>query len=102
MNKLTIEALSPAAFAAALEAMPHETRANVTATEHGIPWATVTISPMTDTTWAVFPCYLTMTAQGDTRKRGQAGVVLYLNDIPTTRRHALSVVIERARRMASL
>jgi len=93
-----IEAPSVAAFAHALAALPHETRATVTALEHGTPWATVSISPMTDTRRAVFPNYLESSATGDTRKRGQCGASFDA----ATAQHALRVVIERARRMASL
>jgi hypothetical protein len=100
MERLTVEAPSLAAFSAHLAAMPHETRANVTATEHGEPWATVTISPLTDTRRSVFPNYLQSTAVGDSRKRGQCGVSF--TDNPAERSHALAVVIERARRMAKL
>lgn len=94
MDNITIEAPSVAAFAHALTALDHETRANVTATEHGTPWARVDVSPMTDTTRAVFPTDGDG-FRGDDRKRGQAGVML----TPSNAATALPVVVNRARRM---
>lgn len=96
MERITTEALSVAAFAGYLASLPHETRANVTATERGVPWATVNVSPMTDTLRAVQPCYLETTAIGDQRKRGQCGVSYRAQDATTH----LPIVVERARRMA--
>lgn len=93
---ITVEALSVAAFGQALQAMPHETRATVVATEHGTPWATVDISPMTDTVRAVFPNY-PGGGRGDTERRtGHMGVMLYRGDNSLV----LRTVIDRARRMA--
>ena len=98
METITIEAKSVAAFTQALAALPHETRADVTATEAGTPWATVDISPMTDTTRAAFPNYLTG-GRGDAERRtGHMGVVLYGGR--TDNSHALGVVVNRARKMA--
>lgn len=93
----TVEALSVASFVNHLATLPHETRATITATEHGAPWATVTISPTTDTARSVFPCYLNSSTIGDTRKRGQSGVMVQFGN-PTD---ALRLVVERARRMAA-
>lgn len=99
MDIISIEALSVAAFADALAALPHDARAYVTATEHGTPWAIVSVSPMTDTLRAVFPL-LPMPngkgCQGDTRKRGQAGVSYRTGETGHVR-----TVVERARRMHS-
>lgn len=92
-----LEAKSVAAFTNALEALDHETRATITATEAGEPWATVTVSPMTNTRRSVFPNYLDTTTRGDTRKRGQSGVHYVAGSAES--RHALVTVIERARRM---
>ena len=92
---ITLEAPSIAAFAHALAELDHETRAVVTATEHGTPWAAVEVSPMTDTYRAVFPTDLAG-ARGDTRKRGQAGVMATARDGWRT----LPLVIGRARRLA--
>ena len=94
MNTITIEALSPASFARQLAELDHETRATVVATENGYPWARVEVSPMTDTYRAVFPLDHNGT-RGDSRKRGQAGVMTTARDGYAT----LPLVIERARRM---
>lgn len=91
---LTVEALSVAAFATALANMPHETRANVTATERGEPWACVSVSPMTDTARAVFPLYADG-VRGDTGRRvGHRGAT-----VRGPLDQGYRVVIERSRRM---
>ena len=95
MNTITVEAPCVAAFVTTLNGMDHETRAVVTATENGHPWAHVHLSPMTDTLRAAFPVDA-YGVRGDTRKRGQSGVTVGRDG--ATR--ALSVVVERARRMA--
>lgn len=97
-DMLSIEAPSVAAAIHAVGSLNHETRAAITFTEHGVPWATVSISPMTDTRRAAFPVYLETTVTGDSRKRGQCGA--HFNAAES--RHALRVVIERARKMAKL
>ncbi|MDL5351162.1 hypothetical protein [Microbacterium sp. zg-YB36] len=94
-QKLTIEAKSVAAFATLLADMPHETRATVTATENGTPWATVSIAPTTDTRRTAFPNILGTTAVGDSRKRGQSGARFTAGEA----RDALRVVIYRAAKM---
>ena len=99
LERLTIEAPSVAALARALGDLAHETRAIVTATERGNPWAVVDISPMTDSARAIFPCYPDPDFggfRGDTAKRGQSGVIVYSG---RDNSHALTTVIERARRM---
>jgi hypothetical protein len=92
-NIITVEALSPAAFAHSLAALDHETRAVVVATENGQPWARVDIAPMTDTRRAVFPLD-SHGVRGDTRKPSCSGVMVTKGNP-----QALFVVIERARRM---
>lgn len=94
MNRITVEAPSVAAFAHALAELDHETRAIVTATEHGTPWAAVDVSPMTDTARAVFPTDLDG-IRGDTRRRGQSGVM-----VRGRAETPLVTVVDRARRMA--
>lgn len=89
---ITVEAASTAAFADVLAALDHETRAVVTATHNGTPWATVEVSPLTDTARSVFPTDRAG-VRGDTRRRGQSGAI-FRDD-----RHPLVVVIDRARRM---
>jgi len=91
---ITLEALSVASLAHQLAELDHETRATVVATENGTPWARLDVSPMTDTHRAVFPLDANG-VRGDTSKRGQAGVMATARDGFS----ALSVVIERARRM---
>lgn len=93
MSALTIEARSIAALATAIQALDIETRATIVATENGAPWATLSISHLTDSKRAVFPLYQNG-VQGDTRKRGQAGVISTATDS-----HPLTVVIGRAARM---
>jgi len=93
-ESLTLEALSPAALAHALAALPLETRATVTATEGGTPWAVMHIAPLTDSARSAFPLDRNGVG-GDTRKRGQSGAIVRHADSSA----ALSVVIERARRM---
>lgn len=93
MQSLTIEAPSVAAFANALQSLEHETRATVTATERGKPWAVVNIAPATDTRRSVFPLDR-HNVRGDTRKRGQSGVMFTARDTS-----ALHTVIQRAARM---
>jgi hypothetical protein len=92
--RLTVEAPSVAAFAHALTELAHETRAVVVATEAGTPWAAVEVSPLTDTKRAVFPTDLDG-IRGDTRKRGQAGVIVTPGVWV-----GVATVIQRARRMA--
>ena len=90
-----------AAFAHVLARLPHETRAIVSATDvSGQVWATVEVSPMTDTMRAVFPTYSTG-LRGDTNRRGQSGIA-YRGTSPGDYLQPLNVVIERARRMASI
>jgi hypothetical protein len=96
MNTITVEAPCLAAFVTALTGMDHETHAVVTATENGRPWARVELSPMTDTLRAVFPVDA-YGLRGDARKRGQSGVVVGTGNATA----ALSVVVNRARRMAA-
>lgn len=95
-ERITVEAPSVAAFAHALAALPHETYAVVTATENGTPWASVQVSPSTDTQRAVFPVDA-YGVRGDTRKRGQSGVLV--SGTNGYGWHALPSVINRARRM---
>ena len=90
----TVEAPSLAAFVHALAALDHELRAVVVATEGGVPWAQVEVSPMTNTYRAVFPLRRDG-FRGDTRKRGQAGVMATARDGFSS----LPVVVERARRL---
>ena len=94
-QRTTVEAPSVAAVVAALAALPHETRAVVTATENGAPWAHVEVRPLTDTSRSAFPV-CAEGVRGDTRKRGQSGVIVG----PGSSDRALRVVVERARRMA--
>ena len=96
MEALTIEAKSVAALSRAIQELDHETRARITATENGAPWAYLTVSPMTDTMRSVFPNLNGSGALGDTRKIGQSGVAYRANEAA----HALAVVINRAIRMA--
>lgn len=95
MESMIVEALSVASFAQMLADLDHETRAIVTATENGEPWAHVSITPMTDTVRSVFPVHASG-AIGDTRKVGQCGVMVRGE---SSRGHLVTVV-ERARRMA--
>lgn len=95
MERIDVDALSAASFARIIAALPHETRAVVTAHEHGTPWATVLVTPMTETLRSVFPCY-PGGGTSDTSRQGQSGVMLGTGD----NAHALQVVIARARRMA--
>jgi hypothetical protein len=94
-----IEAPSVAAFATAILALPLDTRGDYVATEHGAPWARVSVAPYAgDLGRAVFPLY-DNGAQGDSRKRGQCGVSYSHREQSTTGTHHLRVVVERARRM---
>lgn len=92
--RIELEAVSVASFARQLAELDHETRAVVTATESGVPWATVEISPLTDARRSAFPTYLSG-IRGDTRKRGQSGA----HFTKWAAADVLSTVIERARRM---
>lgn len=97
METLTIEAKCQAAFAVALIALDHETRAIVTATENGRPWASVRVSPSTDTKRAVFPVNRNGTG-GDTERHVSARGALVPSHIDNVNvRGALAVVIDRAR-----
>lgn len=94
-TKITIEALSPASLCRQIADMPHETRAVVTATENGKPWAVLDISPLTDTKRSAFP----LAAGGwigDTRKRSESGVMFGAGQDGA---HALSLVVNRAAKM---
>jgi hypothetical protein len=99
MDTISVEALSPAAFVAALDALPHETRAVVVATERERPWAYVVVSPMTDTCRSLFPA-MPGGVTGDTRRRSAQGVMTRTADVAGNRR-PLGLVVERARRMAN-
>jgi hypothetical protein len=95
---IALEALSPASLLAQIIDMPHDTRAEIIATENGTEWARLRISPMTDSARSVFPlmpCGVT----GDTRKAGESGVIVSPN-VSTDMRRALSTVINRAARMS--
>ena len=98
-DTITIPALSVAAFAAALADLPHETRAVVVAVEDGTPWATVRVSPLTDSARSVFPCY-EGGATGDTERRTGHRGVMFGAGLTQDRAKALHTVIDRARRMA--
>lgn len=91
---MTVEAPSAAAFARYVLDLAHETRADITAAENGRVWARLSVSPMTDFQRAAFPLDRDG-VRGDTRKRGQSGVMF------TRDRGPLLTVIERARRMWS-
>jgi hypothetical protein len=93
-----VPALSPASFSAYLAELPAETRGDYVATEHGRPWARVSVGPYGSLSLAVFPVGAAG-ERGDTRKRGQAGVVLSLTSSSSARRDAALLVIGRARRM---
>lgn len=93
MQNLTLEAASPASLARQLVELDHETRANVTATYNGEPWARLDIKPTTDTARSIFPTGPTG-VRGDTRKRGQSGVMIQGTDTA-----AILTVINRARKM---
>lgn len=95
MQTITIEALSAASLARQIDALDHETRAQIVATENGAPWAYLDVSPMTDTRRSVFPNY-EGNFRGDMRKAGQSGV----HFVTGAGSHELSVVINRAARMA--
>ena len=91
---ITLEALCHASAVSLLDDLERETRWDVTLTENGKPWARVQVAPLTDSKRSAFP--LTLDGHtGDTRKRGQAGAV-----VGPDSRHALSVVVDRAARMA--
>ena len=94
MDSYSVEAPSAASFARQLAELDHETRAFITATENGHPWATVEVSPSTNHQRSAFPTSLSG-VRGDTRKRGQSGVMFNASNA----RDVLPIVIERARRM---
>lgn len=71
---IMIDALSVASFARQINDLDHETRGIYAACENGQVWAVLDVSPMTDTMRAVFPCDANGN-RGDTRKRGQSGVM---------------------------
>lgn len=97
---ITIEAKSIAALTREIAELPHGTYATVVATESGAPWATLDISPMTDTRRAIFPNY-PGAFRGDTSKRGQSGVHYDTkHDTQATTRKAIETVVARAARMA--
>ena len=63
--------------------------------EGGRPWATLDVSPD-----AVFPMWPGVPPfRGDTSKRGQSGV--WIGAMQSDRRHALTLVINRARKMSA-
>lgn len=95
MQTITIEAKSAASLAHQIEALDHEARAQVVATENGQAWAYLDVSPMTASRRSVFPNYAG-NFRGDTRKAGQSGV----HYVTGNGSHELSVVINRAARMA--
>ena len=90
---MMIEALSPASAARQILALDHETRGVVTLTENGTPWAHVEVSPMTNTMRSAFPVD-SHGVRGDTRKRGQSGVMFGKRDTD-----ALILVLRRAQKM---
>jgi len=93
--RIELEAVSVASFARQLAELDHELYAVVTATENGQPWATVEISPCTDTARSAFPTYLSG-IRGDTaRRRAHQGARFPIESAE----YALARVIERARRM---
>lgn len=93
-TRITLEAPSVASLVRQIVELDHETRAVITATENGRPWAMLDLSPATDTQRSVFPLDAAG-VRGDTRRRSHAGVMFSRSNA----RDALSLVIERARRM---
>lgn len=94
-RQIIVEAPSVAAFSRVLAELDHELRAIVTATENGRPWATVEVSPLTDSTRAFFPTSRDG-VRGDTRRRSEAGVIVRADGA------ALPTVIQRARRFEGI
>jgi len=87
-----VEALSVASFSRQINDLDHETRGAFAACENGQVWAVLDVSVMGDTWRSAFPCDANG-IRGDTRKRGQAGVMW------RTGEDALRLVINRSRRM---
>ena len=99
MRRITVEALSIAAFVRALAALDHETCAIVTATEHGDAWATVSIAPLSSKLRSVYPTYLDGTP-GAAHVQSHGGVMVRCDADPLSTGVQLAVVVERARRMS--
>lgn len=100
MQTITIEAPCTAAAVRAAETHAAGETVRLAFTETGRVWGQITIGQLTDSRSSAMPLYAHGTADMSTKApRGHCGAHWPTGDTAATR-HALTIVIERARRMA--